>query len=83
MGVEWLLQKHAAGHGTRSHRRKASRINDWEVWIVLSAAFGDLPAVDLSGKPDVRYEDVREPPAAPLERFFAVGGVDHVEAFLP
>jgi len=81
--VEWLLQKHAGGHGTRSYRRKASRINDWEVWIMLSAAFSDLPAVDLSGKPDIRHKDVGEPAAAPLERFFAVSGVDDVEAFLP
>jgi hypothetical protein len=50
---------------------------------MLSAAFGDLPTVDLSGQPDVRDEHVGEPPAAPLERFFAIDGVDDIEAFLP
>jgi hypothetical protein len=48
---------------------------------MLSAAFGDLPTVDLSGQRDIRDEHVREPPAAPLERFFAVGGMQ-IEAFL-
>jgi hypothetical protein len=83
LGVEWLLQKHAASYGPRGYRRKAGRIDDRQIWIMLSAAFGYLPTVNRSGQPDIRDEHVREPPAAPLERFFGVGGLHNIEAFLP
>lgn len=51
--------------------------------MMLSAAFGDLPTIDLSGQPDVPDEHVGESPAAPLHAFFAVGSVDDIKAFLP
>jgi hypothetical protein len=47
---------------------------------VLPASFGDLPAVDLSGKPDIGDEDVGGPSPAPGQRLLAVGRVDDVEA---
>jgi hypothetical protein len=83
LGVERLMQKHAANHGPSGYRRKAGGIDDRQIWIMLSAAFGELPTVDRSGQPDICNEYVREPPAAPLERFFAVGGMHNIEAFLP
>jgi hypothetical protein len=83
LGVEWLLQEHAPSHGPRGYRRKAGRIDDRQIWIMLSAAFGDLPTVDRSGQPDIGDEYVRELPPTPLERFFGGGCMHNIEAFLP
>lgn len=62
-------------------RREASGVDHRQVGIVLAAAFGDLPAVDLTGQSDVGDQHIRHPPLAPRQRFFPVARVDHVVAF--
>ena len=44
-----LLQNPAAGNGTRSARREAGAVDDWQLGILLSVAFGNLPSIELSG----------------------------------
>ncbi|MGY4358535.1 hypothetical protein ACVWZR_007663 [Bradyrhizobium sp. i1.3.1] len=50
--------------------------------MMLTAVFGDLPAVDLSGQPHIGDKNVGRRTFAPRKRFFAVAGVDDVIAFL-
>jgi hypothetical protein len=47
---------------------------------MLTAAFGDLPSVDVSGQLDVREENVGAP--APCQRLFAIGRMDDNVPFL-
>lgn len=78
--MERLLQKQAAGDGARSDRRKSGRVDHRKFGVVLSASFGDLPAVNLSGQPDVCDENVGGPSSTPGQRLLAVGSVNDVKA---
>lgn len=49
--------------------------------MLLAASLGYLPTVDSTWQLDVGDKYVSGLAAAPCERLFAVGGVDHVEAF--
>jgi len=49
---------------------------------MLTAAFGDLPSVDVSGQIDVRDENVSDLPHAPCQRLFAIGRMDDNVPFL-
>ena len=49
---------------------------------MLTAAFGNLPSVDVSGQLDVRDENVGGLPPAPCQRLFAVGRMDDNVPFL-
>jgi len=49
---------------------------------VLAPVLGDLPSVDLAGKFDVGHQHVGNAPPAPCQRFFSVGGVDHLVTFV-
>ena len=46
---------------------------------MLTAAFGDLPSVDVSGQLDVRDENVGDLPPTPCQRLFAIGRMDDNE----
>jgi hypothetical protein len=50
--------------------------------MMLTAVFGDLPAVDLSGQPHIGDQNVGRRTFELRKRFFAVAGVDDVITFL-
>ena len=61
-----LPQGQTSRHGPCRDRREGGRVNHPESGIMLATAFGDLPAVELSGQLDVGDENVRDTPAAPF-----------------
>ncbi len=77
-----LLQHEAVRYRSGRHGREARRIDHRQLRMMLTAVFGDLPAVDLSGQPHIGNQNVGRRPFAPRKRFFAVAGVDDVKAFL-
>jgi hypothetical protein len=77
----WLLQEKAAGDRTGRDRREARGVDHRQLRMMLAAAFGNLPAVDLARKADVGDQKLGDPALAPGQRLFAAGCMDHVIAF--
>lgn len=78
--MEGLFYDAAARHRMWCRGRVARGVDDRQFRMAFAAVLRDLPAVELSGQPDVGDQHVRNVALAPVQRLLSGACVDHVIA---